>query len=287
MNNTRKSINDVEVFSLSVTAVTLASHIIGIIMLNCAKSELSQSSILINLSVSEILYCLYRLTRPIRPLKAVRQSLNLFSTISNKMLMLTLLGDRFLEIHLNITYPIVVTRRRLFKVLGAIWVFGGIYGLIPRIVVATDKSLSIHIYYIHNYISLAFDSIVTITAVFTYGYFFQQIRKINRKDSNRGSTKNLARRMGRKFNFRIPFSIVATYLMFNVTSTILFQTKNYRKKEYTRLGLECSSCPLLAGAAYFLVVIGFLSDSILYVFMQRNVRQMFRRKIRPAINVNH
>ena len=268
----------VNIFSISLTVITAAFHVIGIFTLICLRSKLSQTSILINLSISEMLYCLFSVTWPIKSLKYARQCLCLFSMLSNKMLMMVLLGDRFLEIYLNIKYPIIVTRERLFKTIGIIWVVGGLYGIIP--VVATDKSQYYRTYYINNYLALAFDAVFTISALFTYGYFFLKIRKIHRKVSSNRSAEN-SEGSGRRFNFRIPFSIVATYIVFNVSSAVLHLTNHYTKRAHAKRGVKCTYCPSLVITAYTLAVIGFLSDPILYIFMQRNVRLLIRRRIWP------
>ena len=276
-------LNTVDVFSLSLAVLTAVFHAIGIIVMCCLKKKLNQKNILLSLSISEILYCLYGVLWPVKTLKVPRQSLNMFCTLSNKLLMLTLLGDRFLEIYLNLLYPIVITRERLVRVLSSVWTVAGLYGLVVGIVVNIDNSHYYHAYSVHNYIVLVLDTVFTLSAICTYGYFFSKIRDINRKAANRSTGSN--GKCSRKFNFKIPFSIIATFLIFNVTSTILFQTKIYLKGKYSILDEKCAPCQFLGDAAYLLIILGFLSDSILYIIMQRPIRRFIRRKVWPLSNV--
>ena len=83
--------------------------------------------------------------------------------------------------------------------------------------------------------------------------------------------------------FHIPFLILTTYSIFNVTSTI-FTFSYLLKHKYLKENAWLMS---LSSA---MVLMGFCSDSIIYVFLQKQVREvcflMLRRKwnTRPSIS---
>ena len=272
------TLKDTDIPLISLSVITTVFHIFGMIVLCCLKSKLNQINILLCLAFSEMIYCLNLVIWPIKALKILRLSLNLFCTLSNKMLMLILLGDRFLGIFLNIRYAIFVTRRKVVYLLSTTWGISGLYGLIPGLLVTINRDYYHLVYYVHSYITLALDSIFTFSAIYTYGYFYCKFKATNRKDSNSRSARSLGG-SARNFRFRIPFLIVATYLIFNVSSTIIFQDIQYLRKKHEGRNIECDPCKFLTGIAYVLAVTGFLSDAILYIFMQRNIVRFLRKRV--------
>ena len=153
---TTDMLNAADISLISLTIVAASFHIIGIIVLTCLKSKINQTSILLSLAFSEMIYCFNLLVRPVNVLKIPRLMSNFICISSNKLIMLTLLGDRFLEIFLNIKYPILISRERVFKVLSTIWLISGLYGLISGALVVTNKLQYCHAYHIHNYIIFVF-----------------------------------------------------------------------------------------------------------------------------------
>ena len=73
--------------------------------------------------------------------------------------------------------------------------------------------------------------------------------------------------------------IVSTYLVFNVTSTILFQVRRYEIK--SAINGHCTLCALLYNLAFFFQASGYLSDAIVYIAMQKSVKKLLTRKILP------
>ena len=250
--------------SKSLAGVTAVFHLIGIVVL--FKGKLKQTTILLHVAISETIFCLNHAIWPIKSSNIPRLSFNLFCVLANRLLMLVLLGDRFLEIFLNIKYPVFVTKERLIKVISIIWIASGLYGLITGILDGINKLHYLLAYYISNYIVLVNDITFSVCAFITYGYFYLRIR------AAKGKSKIS------KFNFRIPFLMVATYLIFNVPSTIIFQVYTHRKEE---------NKIYLLTVAYFLFILGFLSDSLLYIFMQRKVQLMIRRKVMPMSTITN
>ena len=89
-------------------------HFIRVVFLVRNRSTLNQSLILINLSVTEIIACLNFGTLSI--FEGIPYlSLGVFWALATRIFMLTLLADRFLEISLNIKYPVNITRERIYK----------------------------------------------------------------------------------------------------------------------------------------------------------------------------
>ena len=256
----------------SLSGLTAILHMIGVVLLWLLKSELNQILILINLAVAEMMLYLNLATLSIFTASQIPyMSLTMLFFLAIRMLMVILVGDRFVEIFLNIKYPMIITRERVSRLIILIWITSSVYGLSFGLftVFGDTKSGMNTSFYIHNYITVTIDAVFTICAIITYSYFYMKIRKIAIKDHSQRPNRTL--KCGRNFNYKIPFLIVATYLAFNVTSTALFQLRHYEHVPETR--------DLLLNLAKFFQIAGSISDAFIYIGLQENVINFFKRKI--------
>ena len=67
--------------------------------------------------------------------------------------------------------------------------------------------------------------------------------------------------------------IIGTYLAFNVTSDILYQMRTYGVNDG-----PCSSCEQIGYIASLLQIVGYLSDAILYIALQPQVKEFFKKR---------
>ena len=287
MNNTASSakvIPTTEIVRNTFSVLVAIFHMVGFILLAQLKCHLNQTSIIKNLALIEVIACL---NIPIlyiwKVLRIPFMTLKVFNNLAMRLLMMVLLADRFLEIYLNITYPVIITRGRVFKLNSLIWIASSIYGIVhASFATFKDPKSDLNIrlgrsWYVHNYITVVLDVVFTVLSVATYSYFYFKIRSIRVKEAEQRSNGTRNAKCGRMFNYKIPFMIVGSYLVFNVTSTVLYQTLTYKRKN---LGKECGTlCELLAKFASFLQMSGYLSDAIFYTVMRKNVRKLIKRKL--------
>lgn len=269
--------------SMTLTAAVL--HILGLIVLFYIKSPISnqnQITIMINLALTEFIFCLnlgilfmFKILNTDFFKGSVLETLNLsvemFSFTSNKLVMLVIITDRFFDIYLNIKYAVYFTRKRIKYTLFIIWFICALYAAGQGVFVHTNCYTSRGAWTIQNYISFPLDAIILLSAILTYIYFYMKVNAIlqslaavkNLRSPQNMEDTQTTTRLGMKF--LLPFLIIFTYLLCNVTATALFII---RRNYY--LGTRHSS--VLLQVAWTAEVIGFLSDAVLYVFLQRNVR---------------
>ena len=165
-----------------------------------------------------------------------------------------------------------------------IWIVICFYGLIQAIFVVIGDSnagLNKRVYrawYIHNYSVLVLDAIFTSSSILMFSYFYFKIRwNLVKDNARRPSEFKRPKSGGTSFNYRIPFVIIGTCLVFNVASDILYQVRTYKVRNASK-GC-CIDCELIVNIASFLQISGYLSDAIVYIAMQKNKRKSFLRKV--------
>ena len=271
---------------ITLSVLTAISHIFGVAVLVRLRSQLNQNFIIINLAITEIIACLtYAALSMFQGIYYM--FLIMVSGLAIRLLMMALVADRFLEIYLDIRYLITITKGRVFKFNCLVWVVSVAYGLSQSILTFVDSKSGFKIpvdqaYLIHNYILGIADAIFMILATSVYSYFYYKIRANNSKDSSQRKDKEHKARCNSAFNFRIPFVIVCTYLIFNVTSNVVFQLHRYRMEGVS--DGHCTPYSLLLNLGCLLRLSGYLSDAFVYIFMQKNIQKLFKRRILPQTN---
>ena len=169
------------------------------------------------------------------------------------MLFMTL--DRLMAVVLNLKYRLYWRVSRTKKVLAAIWIFGLLlsvcFGFLPK---DTPQSILM----IHIYLQFAFSVVFVITALLTYATIFWKY-KISRRnlleaDSSIGNDLPQHSRM----HFYIPLLIVFTYMILNATPYIMIIFIN------KAVAIDIDT---------ILFYLGYMSDALIYIFLQPEVRQ--------------
>ena len=258
----------------TLTLITFVCHSIGLVVLMRVKSAaVNQRIIIINLALTEILFCANQLAyyaaknifhRPSIPLVKVNQTVRPIFHTANKLVMIHLTLDRFADIYLSLKYALYFSRKQVIKILGAIWIasiaYGVILGIIMEVFTPHGEYPTIN-YKVNFFVSVVLDIFITLSAVCTYSYLFHKVRNIMTRDITLNNTKN--RSTHPRIKFLIPLLMIATYLAFNVTGTFI-QTVAEKKGERERI--------LLIHIAWFMIGFGYLTDAALYVFLQKDVR---------------
>ena len=257
---------------ISIAALTCIVHIIGLVVLIRVKSpNANQKFIVINLAFTEMLFCLNQVihfawkglaeTANFKRTKAT-MTLRLFFFTTNKVVMLCLILDRFFDILLNLKYALYFTKKKIVTVMVVAWTTCAIYSVTVGVLDSLRNPLEFPKLHknVNIYVSLVLDALIVICATTTYLYFYLKVKAILRK--RHCNSTNQAQ--SSSFKFTIPFLLVATYVVFNVAGTLMVEFSGEGRGTYQR--------PLrLSG--WNLVAVSYLSDGLLYVFLQKNVRR--------------
>ena len=160
---------------ISFSLITAVLHIVGIVVLVKSRSYLNQILIIKNLALAEMIQCLNIGSLSVWSVtKIPYMSVKVCFDLALRMFMLILVTDRFLEIYLNIKYPVMIARDRVIKVIWLIWIWSGVYGLAQGMFAANTVSSLDWSWYIHNYIVLVIGVIFTTMTIMTYCFFCSQ-----------------------------------------------------------------------------------------------------------------
>ena len=270
------------IYHISIGSVAFTAFVLQVIglglLIRFKRGTSNQVPIFLSLATTETLYCFNGFTCSVlrgmevkkRNLIFCKLGISFFALMANRLIMIYLVVDRFLEVFLHMRYPTVFNKKRARYTLASIWIISAIYGVAAGIYRLRVNGINA-MYTIHNYASFVLDIIFVLTAVSVYVYFYIKVRNFqqnclvvgphlaNESTSNRFSVRNA--------KFIIPFLIVVSYLLFNVSATILFKVWSYGDRVHTR-----------KKRSYMLLVIrimynlGFICDSILYIFLQKKIR---------------
>ena len=210
---------------LFISSLVICLHVVAIALLSRLKKELKQITIMINLSFAELLFSFIfalHFVDKLAPIgkwyKHLEFSFIIFCLLATKLFMLFLVVDRFMEVYFNIRYPIIFTKRMSLFVLFIIWVVSGAYVLVNKVLILDNIILRETAFAVDNYISLVIDAIFLVTATYVYCYFYLKVKKITEhsriSEHDRTTYNNIIK-------FVIPFLMVVTYVIFNITATIL------------------------------------------------------------------
>ena len=244
-------------------------HLAGLLLLHKSKTEVPNQRILtINLAAVELLLCGGTVSTLIVWFSVdnvmILQCLDAFFTntffIEMKMAVLHIIFDRFLEIFINIKYPLYMTRKKMLQLLAMHWIFSFVYSIISLVLVAAEKPFaSFQFTYL---LFLILDIMILISSITTYMYFYTKVHNIRRRESQ--SKENGPNIFTKKF--KVPCYIVLTYICFNLTSTIMMMVSQYMKNK--RHGL------MLLIFSHVFTMVGITSDACIYIFANKNVRKL-------------
>ena len=254
-------------------------HLVGLLLLYKANSNLpNQRLLLMNLASAEMLLCWSMLTlfsiqfRAYNMLivKCIDAFFNTLFFIEIRFTMLHIIFDRYIEIYTNIRYPLYMTNKKILLVLLTHWSISFLCATISFTLDVTDvfeRPLQFTFF-----LCLVIDIVIFISSFSTYMYFFKKVRRIramevNVTDQQRESLINLLIE-----KFKVPCLIVLTYLIFNLTSTIMLTSAQYvQSRKQAKVLMAFSQVPIL---------VGIISDLIIYVLANGNVRRFICSKVR-------
>ena len=287
--------NTLRIFYLSSASLSSLFHLCGIMLLyRMTGTPNNQKLLIINLSCSELLFSLELSAHTIlKMLNSYKHPafvifdwiVILTSTTANKLLILYLVLDRFADIYLHMRYPLFFTKTRVVKILVALWMFAFVHGTVTSVVAiwANDfkDPLEVESEYVqsYNYFTLIIDAAITVSAVTTYLYFYSKVSSIVKRTKSQAKQRHQGMNRNQMKKFLIPFLMVATYLMFNVSSNVLFTIRRQWKS------LKEDIIRILLSLGWTFTMVGYISDAVLYIFLQKSVRNSIASFFRKNHNL--
>ena len=187
--------------------------------------------------------------------------------------MMYVIIDRTLDIYLHLRYPVIFTRSLVAKILCALWVcalFIGTGFLILEVLYIKNLDIA-YIYATATYVVV--DAILFAISVLSFVYLFSKVRsillEINQNLSRQSECAPVRKSLSKKL--KIPLVILATYLVFNLTGDVFTYVKIKEKSGNQEL------YEILDILAHVLWWFGLISDGVIYIFMQRNIRAYLKR----------
>ena len=225
----------------------------------------NQRVIIMNLALSEMSYSFLQIVSAVLAMYKIKSTFLLFFVATfglvTRCIMLHLIIDRAMVICLHLKYPVYFTTKRVKLLSFLLWLVSALLSL--GFIVLAEFNLSyMKVNVIIIYLYLVIDSTIVISSIASYTYlFFVTVKSENNLRGNiRKNTKCILSK------YRIPCLITASYIVFNFTGMVLVVTVFLRRRPDRPLLIEYS-------ISVCLVIIGTISDCIIYVIFQKDLRQ--------------
>ena len=278
-------------------------HAVGLGLLSSVKHSPTFSSVqrlfFFNISTCDILGCVLSISAKIVGLAAPEW----WSANKNVMhrigisgmyiwyigLMTLLTMDRFLTVYLNLRYRMVCTFHRARMTLLSLFVFS-----LACTLVCVNVGTTEDIEYVMLYAWLVLDGVFLCVALVTYIYFFRKIKRNRRYESvslpstfheslNHKSSTTESKCRSRKFSFKkggtsslkraffTPSLLVGNFIVFWLLPDQIFFCLNIMRKRFVS--------PVLIGLLLNFYPFGILLDAVIYIFFQREIISLLKKKI--------
>ena len=275
MGYTEVEISSFQSFLIFLYTFSAVVQIIGVYVLyHINNLRLAQRIILINIGICHISFsisCICDLSERIWNNQKLPGSpgLHTFIFVLDYTLLMNYLSiDRMLEIYLHLKYPILVNKKISYFVIILLWLISLLLAFIVRLVACYYHNLENELV---SYISSIMIWTVLCTALFVYSYMYRKWASLRR---NAPRIKQNVRRSSNAF--LIPFLVVVTFAFFQVSGSVLLMIKN-------TVELRASSKNLLECVMLMLYAFGLISDDLIYIFLQKDIRKKLLLKIRNCL----
>ena len=258
-----------------VSGYTLVTtfHALGFFLLYKTKGELpNQRIITMNLALVEMLYCLSQISFIvfdwtnahffIRGIIYGQVFLEVFIFCTIRLIILHLIIDRFLDVWLNLKYPVYINKKSLLITIAVLWFIGISLGLTLALYAHLDIKKLANCFRIIKVLHLALDITIIVTSLATHIYFFTKVKRITQGTSNQRRRRSSSS-INIWFKLKIPSLMVLTFIFFNTTSTIL-KYIDYMYLASAKIKMTFNILDLC----------GWCSDAFIYILMQRRVRRL-------------
>ena len=275
---------------MAAFTLTGVLHIVGLCLISKIKiCQCNQRLLIINLAAIEMVGSWYSvLTDAVvigRKWNMYWEQTHIFFVFTLytviRLAVLNIIMDRFLDIFLNLKYPLYITKKFISGVLTAQWITMISAAILFTLLVKFDIYPLHDFYYFLTYFHLSLDILITLVAMVTYTYFFFRVRSIM-STHTQGVSRN--KQMLWK-NFKVPLLMIASYILFNVTATVMkvvaLQRLISRNYHFDELFV------LLTGLSGILDTLGWISDGLIYIFLQKKIRGILTSKLGKSIRAQN
>ncbi|XP_057292095.1 uncharacterized protein LOC130614675 [Hydractinia symbiolongicarpus] len=256
--------------SITVLTLSVMFNSLGVYLLMQLKSprHMNQIYILMSMSFSEVLLGVVSIIYVVTNLSGYEREsssqLSLYCeeiitglTVTYYIILFMLTLDRLLACVLLLQYPRIATTKRTLLCLSGAWVIGVIVAF-PFFFYSPDTFYEIR----YKYIYISLDGIILAAVFITYSYIFHKTSRKHR------TTSSTVQRRGKMF-FVITI-ITATFILLLVIPDILYAY---------RFVIHDIGSDVEMGVIMFCWELNYLADPCVYIFLQKNVRAVLRRKI--------
>lgn len=276
----------VAVLAIILKLGTIILHSVGLYLLNClpdTEKGKVQTIYIMNLSITELIINSISFLRNILKLLPwnLRELIEYSYVFDYAVLkfgmqttMIIITFDRMLLIVLNVKYPYFLNAHRAKMIILGIWstsaVIFTIYILSYIYVFDKSSSKSCMVF---NQVCVAFDFLFLFVAVIDYCLIFRTLFEQKRNSCIYTSDSIPRRSVWRAFRrsrFYVAFFLIITFAVFGVPPDLVYAF------------YACTSSPPkeVHYSMTILYTVSYLSDGLVYIFMNDKVRDLFLRKCR-------
>ena len=269
MDKYKQNINFIALIGFSLSFLF---HLFGLAVLYKVKMPMAnQKVITMNLAFAEMICSLFEAIIAGKILLGRNDFLLNFIALSTiyayKFAMLHLILDRFFDIYFHIRYSYYFTKRRMIAIYVFLWFTSAVFATVFAVLVKQKHQFNIIMStIIHSFLVL--DGLIVVVAILTYIYLYTKVIK---SDERLPQSRRVVAKRRTTAKFRIPCLIGITYIILNFSGSIMMSIFN----EYH---LTCK-CRTLYGTALCLIIIGIMTDAIIYIILQKDVRKFLRNLI--------
>ena len=263
-----------ERFHLTGCTLVALLHSSGLVLLYKSKTDIpNQRFLTVNLALVEMLnaYCgvvinIMKFTGCFNETEHyISRFIFVFLYLQIRFTVLHMIMDRFLEIHMSLKYPILMTKKKMIYILVSFWIVSLVIAVISFSMAKLAKDTIGAIFAV--FILLLLDFSIVAATIFTYYQFYFMVKKIKNSESRQHSQPKEKGMSLITKKFKVPLYIVSTYIIFNFVSSILRMISYSDKKQY---GI------VFDRIASILDIIGYASDGCIYIYANRNVRKKLK-----------
>lgn len=273
------SISDVllDNFVLVLLIIAVFLHVLGIYLLIAIRNRRSiQDVIIMSFSITEIFMACFDVTENImsRWCHKLDKNMNLVTitscslfVIPNFLILIVLTLNRFFEVYLNIKYEIYFDKRKIRYMLMGCWGSGIAVGCVLIPLRILDHQIG---YIIFKYMFPIIQGVVLLIAIPVYIYIYNRIKENHRSiPQPRIAGQSPPPAIKRK-KFFLPFLIILSFFLFvvipDITNLLLFYVYE--------TGVHWH-----AQVLYIFYTCGYTCDALLYIFLQKHLRERCKREL--------
>lgn len=263
------------ILSFVILISALGFHTFGIYLLcKLRENRTNQQLILLNLSVDELLYAIFDIIISILRFSGISYKNEILRTLDmmtnafyilQRLFMILIALDRFLAAKLGLKYSVQFSKRRAIVVLICVWLVGLSF-LLPLLLVPPG-----HRNNVLKYVYPTLDGLVVVCALFTYIYIAKKLNGSGISEARRASgEENKQVPAPIKRLFKMASLIIASFIILvAIPDTIYLVVIVLLKKDMI----------ILIKILVILWHVNLSADAVIYIFLQRRVREQFFRMI--------